>query len=336
MAPTTCRSASEMAVTVTNYDTVNGKIRTKWTGERPGSQAVFHDPLGSVVGIYEDGWLKADRVYDASGETRAEWNDVGTFGWVGGYGYRETRREWVSHYVRARHYSYMTGGWTSVDPLWPGEMAYGYVDGRGTAMIDPSGRKPPIVRNQPPKPSSECNYETKGDTSRQRGITYLGSGVTQGGVSLSISASGSVNISPFGIGGQATIGVGLGYSSRIVCTEVAMTFEDFECQCKIGPKGSPCFLDDCSWVSKGKQECKGQYCVEKIQVSSAVFVLWEHFKPYSNSPSGCKASGELVIDDQAIKRLCESLDYTPAQCEQVLRFYRGGRGAPKGRPGRRG
>ncbi len=124
---------------VTNYDTVNGKIRTKWTGERPGSQAVFHDPLGSVVGIYEDGWLKADRVYDASGETRAEWNDVGTFGWVGGHGYRETRREWVSHYVRARHYSYMTGGWTSVDPLWPSEMAYGYVAGRVLSSFDFSG-----------------------------------------------------------------------------------------------------------------------------------------------------------------------------------------------------
>lgn len=132
-----------MAVTVTNYDTVNGKIRTKWTGERPGSQAVFHDPLGSVVGIYEDGWLKADRVYDASGETRAEWNDVGTFGWVGGYGYRETRREWVSHYVRARHYSYMTGGWTSVDPLWPSEMAYEYVKHMYTSRVDYSGLQNP-------------------------------------------------------------------------------------------------------------------------------------------------------------------------------------------------
>ena len=154
-----------MAVTVTNYDTVNGKIRTKWTGERPGSQAVFHDPLGSVVGIYEDGWLKADRVYDASGETRAEWNDVGTFGWVGGYGYRETRREWVSHYVRARHYSYMTGGWTSVDPLWPSEMAYGYVEGTvmqstdnfGTQHIKcPPGREP--VYSGPPGGASDPAY----------------------------------------------------------------------------------------------------------------------------------------------------------------------------------
>lgn len=33
----------------------------------------------------------------------------------------------------------MTGGWTSVDPLWPSEMAYGYVDGKPTAFADPDG-----------------------------------------------------------------------------------------------------------------------------------------------------------------------------------------------------
>ncbi|MFQ6540272.1 RHS repeat-associated core domain-containing protein [Aphanothece stagnina] len=95
--------------------------------------------LGSVVATYKDGWLTADRSYDPYGETRAEWNDVGRFGWVGGLGYRETRREWVSHYVRARHYGFTMGMWTSVDPLWPTEPAFGYVGGNPTNSVDPTG-----------------------------------------------------------------------------------------------------------------------------------------------------------------------------------------------------
>ena len=46
----------------------------------------------------------------------------------------------MSHYVRARHYSNVTGGWSTVDPLWPDESAYGYVSGRPTRWIDPTGQ----------------------------------------------------------------------------------------------------------------------------------------------------------------------------------------------------
>ncbi len=103
--------------------------------------AVVTNALGSVVATYKDGWLTADRSYDPYGETRAEWNDVGRFGWVGGLGYRETRREWLTHYVRARHYGYPMGMWTSVDPLWPSEPAFGYAGGRTMIWVDPSGRR---------------------------------------------------------------------------------------------------------------------------------------------------------------------------------------------------
>lgn len=61
------------------------------------------------------------------------------FGWVGSYGYRETGLFHMSHYVRARHYSYVTGNWSTVDPLWPQESAYGYVNGRATTDMDPTG-----------------------------------------------------------------------------------------------------------------------------------------------------------------------------------------------------
>ena len=45
----------------------------------------------------------------------------------------------MSHYVRARHYSYVTGCWSTVDPLWPDESAYGYVSGQSLFWIDPTG-----------------------------------------------------------------------------------------------------------------------------------------------------------------------------------------------------
>jgi RHS repeat-associated protein len=127
---------------VNTFITANGRIRRRITtdgGTVTEQVAVVTNALGSVVATYKDGWLTADRSYDPYGETRAEWNDVGRFGWVGGLGYRETRREWVSHYVRARHYGYPMGMWTSVDPLWPEEAAFGYVGGGVLAMIDPLG-----------------------------------------------------------------------------------------------------------------------------------------------------------------------------------------------------
>jgi RHS repeat-associated protein len=131
---------------VNTYITANGRIRRRITtegGTVTAQVAVVTNALGSVVATYKDGWLTADRSYDPYGETRAEWNDVGRFGWVGGLGYRETRREWVTHYVRARHYGYPMGIWTSVDPLWPSEPAFGYVEGRVTAFTDSSGEGPP-------------------------------------------------------------------------------------------------------------------------------------------------------------------------------------------------
>ena len=47
----------------------------------------------------------------------------------------------MSHYVRARHYSYVTGAWSTVDPLWPDESGYGYVEGRCAQWIDLTGNQ---------------------------------------------------------------------------------------------------------------------------------------------------------------------------------------------------
>jgi hypothetical protein len=66
----------------------------------------------------------------------------------------------MSHYVRARHYSYVTGGWSTVDPLWLDERPFAYVNGRATRLKDPSGLV--AVR--------ECSAATNGLISRFCGI----------------------------------------------------------------------------------------------------------------------------------------------------------------------
>ena len=116
------------------------------------------DHLGSITAEIEQTQTRTyDTRYSAYG--RNNWS-TGTgcgFGWVGSYGYRETGLFHMSHYVRARHYSYVTGGWSTVDPLWPDESAYGYGDAWPTYWIDPSGlngtevKPPPDLRYPPVK-----------------------------------------------------------------------------------------------------------------------------------------------------------------------------------------
>ena len=110
----------------------------------------FYSVNGQMMG-YESGGVKKDFLTDHLGSITAEIDQTQTrtydtrysaygrnnwstgtgcgFGWVGSYGYRETGLFHMSHYVRARHYSYVAGGWSTVDPLWPDESAYGYVKG---------------------------------------------------------------------------------------------------------------------------------------------------------------------------------------------------------------
>jgi RHS repeat-associated protein len=99
------------------------------------------DNLGSVTAIVDGSQIRIfDTRYSAYGRNRWITGTSCGFGWVGSYGYRETGLFHMSHYVRARHYSYVTGDWSTVDPLWPDESAYGYVNGRSPNLTDPSGR----------------------------------------------------------------------------------------------------------------------------------------------------------------------------------------------------
>jgi RHS repeat-associated protein len=111
--------------------------------ERADRKDFLTDQLGSIAAEVDQTQTRTyESRYSAYG--RNNWS-TGTghgFGWVGSYGYSETGLFNNSHYVRARHYSYLTGMWTTVDPLWPREASYGYVGGRATFGIDPTGYSP--------------------------------------------------------------------------------------------------------------------------------------------------------------------------------------------------
>jgi hypothetical protein len=122
-----------------SYLTVNGKIRSEQRSGESGSRDYVLDGSGSVVGVYRNGWLQADACYEPYGSIYTQWymgTDGYRFTWGGGFGYRQTFTEWSSVYVRARHYSKAVGSWLSVDPLWPSEMPYGYVEGRVPGSVD--------------------------------------------------------------------------------------------------------------------------------------------------------------------------------------------------------
>jgi hypothetical protein len=96
-----------------------------------------------VCSLVRDGSYKVDVAYDGFGSVLDSWNmsTYTNFTWGGGHGYRQTGLAYSSVYVRARHYSNMDAGWTTIDPLWPSEMPYGYVNGRVPGGVDPSGMK---------------------------------------------------------------------------------------------------------------------------------------------------------------------------------------------------
>jgi RHS repeat-associated protein len=98
------------------------------------------DHLGSIIAeVDQDENVTYQARYSAFGQPKSSTGTGWGFGWIGSYGYRETGLPHMSHYVRARHYSEVTGNWSTVDPLWPDESAYGYVGGRATSQIDPTG-----------------------------------------------------------------------------------------------------------------------------------------------------------------------------------------------------
>jgi RHS repeat-associated protein len=120
------------------FYTMNGQMMAYDSGGV--TKDFLTDHLGSITAEMDQNQNRTfETRYSAYG--RNNWS-TGTgcgFGWVGSYGYRETGLFHMSHYVRARHYSYVTGAWSTVDPLWPDESAYSYVKGRPSHYTDSTG-----------------------------------------------------------------------------------------------------------------------------------------------------------------------------------------------------
>ncbi|RYG99819.1 MAG: hypothetical protein EON58_02505 [Alphaproteobacteria bacterium] len=125
---------------VTKYRTLNGRMRGQTTsGVRTD---YLTDALGSVTAT-----VTASAAVENTYRHKpygGQLSKTGTgpdprFLWTGDTGSRTTGASHAEQYNRARHYGGKQAGWTSIDPLWPEESPYGYVNGKPTTWIDPTG-----------------------------------------------------------------------------------------------------------------------------------------------------------------------------------------------------
>ena len=122
---------------VTSYISVGGRMISEITDGV--ILDYVPDALGSIHSVIDqDANVVKTMRYKPYGEVLSRSGTVADrhYQWVGSYGYRATFAPSSSHYVRARHYSATAGSWTTVDPLWPQESAYGYVRGRASSDLD--------------------------------------------------------------------------------------------------------------------------------------------------------------------------------------------------------
>ena len=99
--------------------------------------AYVSDPLGTVRSLVDGSTQPVNSyTYEAYGETRSK-----TEGVDNPYLFTGRRLDGGTgdYYYRARYYQPNVGRFTSVDPLAPNEMTYGYVYGNPTNFNDPSG-----------------------------------------------------------------------------------------------------------------------------------------------------------------------------------------------------
>jgi len=119
------------------YATVNGVLVEE---NRGGDVTTYvSDTLGSVVKtVDEAGMVTSESTYWPYGEVRTySGTNPSRWGFVGTHGYLVVVS--ANLYVRARSYRADLGRWLSLDPYWPGEPAYQYVEGSPTVLADPSG-----------------------------------------------------------------------------------------------------------------------------------------------------------------------------------------------------
>ena len=135
---------------VTNYYSFGGEI----IGEETGGvrRDYLTDALGSVTAtVTSASAVENTYRYKPYGDTLAK---TGTgsdpkFLWNGKWGYFETRKNYPDLYVRSRYYSSKTGIWTTVDPKWPNEPPYKYVNNNPLRYKDQYGLSIDDLKNFP-------------------------------------------------------------------------------------------------------------------------------------------------------------------------------------------
>ena len=121
------------------YFNVNGQIAAQKAGST--YTEFIPDPLGNVIACRNSsGTITHTAEYWPYGETRTTTGfNPSPWAFCGTWGYRQDPGGQM--YVRARYYRPTLGRWQTVDPLWPWESGFGYVNLLPITLIDPSGLK---------------------------------------------------------------------------------------------------------------------------------------------------------------------------------------------------
>ncbi|ARU41487.1 hypothetical protein CCB80_10220 [Armatimonadetes bacterium Uphvl-Ar1] len=114
--------------------------------DRGGVERTYvHDEMGNTRYLLDSSNVTDTYSYTPYGQVTHAGTNVTPFTFIGALGYFATGWSHLTSYVRARWYSRVSGSWGSIDPLWPWQKAYQYVDGNPAMNNDPSGNCPALV-----------------------------------------------------------------------------------------------------------------------------------------------------------------------------------------------
>ena len=110
---------------------VRNSVITRYVSDTLGSIVQTRNSAGTQTSSTE--FWPFGEVRTSSGSNPSPWGFVGALGYYVDLASRL--------YVRARYYRTSLSRWMTVDPLWPKEFAYLYVEGAVPYVIDPSGKQ---------------------------------------------------------------------------------------------------------------------------------------------------------------------------------------------------
>jgi RHS repeat-associated protein len=252
------------------------------------------DSLGSTSKIVNLSMTVTDRfVYWPYGELQSH---VGssptsfTFGGTLGY-YTDS---YGSIYIRAREFNPTITAWMSPDPSWPFQLPFVYGLANPISLVDLDGTSPgpPSLQCYPPRSECSC-YKGGGNVSSSSSRVSNVKTVTFTGVSVTITASGSVTVSG-SVGVVTGSGTVSGSFAGTYSCEVVQTTGDvisrkctWDCRCH----GCLACPDEgyCRWVKTSDLLCKGTF-EKQVVVCPGVpqFIVVNTFTPFPDQPLPCK------------------------------------------------